>query len=169
MHTRLAADVGGTFTDIVVERGDQRWTTKVLTTPSAPEEGVLTGIEAALTLAGTPIGAVDSFVHGTTLATNAIIERRGAKTALIATDGFRDILEIGTESRYDQYELALARPRPLVPRPLRLTVRERIDARGKLLLPLDEADVAAVIGRLAGDGGRERRGRADPLLCGRRA
>ncbi len=148
MRTKLSADVGGTFTDIVVERGGARWTAKVLTTPAAPEEGVLTGIEAALALAATPLATVDSFVHGTTLATNAIIERRGARTALVATDGFRDVLEIGTESRYDQYELALARPRPLVPRPLRFTVRERIDARGKLLLELNEADVAAVADRL---------------------
>jgi N-methylhydantoinase A len=144
LRTKLSADVGGTFTDIVLERGDMRWTTKVLTTPAAPEEGVLTGIHAALGLAGIALAEVDTFIHGTTLATNAIIERRGAKTALIATDGFRDTLEIGTESRYDQYELALVRPRPLVPRPLRFTVRERIDARGEILLPLHEADVRAV-------------------------
>jgi N-methylhydantoinase A len=148
LQTKLAADVGGTFTDIVLERGGERWTTKVLTTPAAPEQGVLTGIHAALELAGIGLGAVDTFVHGTTLATNAIIERRGAKTALIATDGFRDTLEIGTESRYDQYELALARPRPLVPRPLRFTVRERIDARGGVLLALNEADVRATAAEL---------------------
>ena len=147
-RTRLSADVGGTFTDIVLQQGARRWTTKVLTTPAAPEEGVLAGIQSAMALSGTSIADVDTFVHGTTLATNAIIERRGAKTALIATDGFRDIIEIGTESRYDQYELALARPKPLVPRPLRFTVRERIDARGKLLLPLNEADVAALAERL---------------------
>ena len=147
-RTRLSADVGGTFTDIVLQRGAERWTTKVLTTPAAPEEGVLTGIESALALSGTTIADVETFVHGTTLATNAIIERRGAKTALVATDGFRDVIEIGTESRYDQYELALARPKPLVPRPLRFTVRERIDARGKELLPLNEEDVAIVAGRL---------------------
>jgi N-methylhydantoinase A len=84
------------------------------------------------------------FIHGTTLATNAIIERRGAKIALIATDGFRDVIEIGTESRYDQYELALVRPKPLVERPLRFTVRERMDARGGVRLALDEADVLGV-------------------------
>ncbi len=143
-RTKLSADVGGTFTDIVLEHGGRRWTTKVLTTPAEPEHGVLTGVRAALDLAGITLAAVDTFVHGTTLATNAIIERRGAKTALIATDGFRDTLEIGTESRYDQYELALVRPKPLVPRPLRFTVRERIDARGKVLLALHEADVRAV-------------------------
>ena len=147
-RTRLSADVGGTFTDIVIQQGAQRWTTKVLTTPASPEEGVLAGIQSALALSGTSIADVETFVHGTTLATNAIIERRGAKTALIATDGFRDVIEIGTESRYDQYELALARPKPLVPRPLRFTVRERIDARGKVLLRLNEADVTSLAERL---------------------
>ncbi len=143
-RTRLAADVGGTFTDIVLECAGTRWTTKVLTTPAAPEEGVLTGIRDVLALAAIPLSAVDTFVHGTTLATNALIERRGAKTALIATSGFRDVLEIGTESRYDQYELALERPKPLVPRPLRFTIPERVDARGNVLLPLDEAAVLAL-------------------------
>ncbi|HEY0184786.1 MAG TPA: hydantoinase/oxoprolinase family protein [Rhodopila sp.] len=152
IRTKLSADVGGTFTDIVLERGGTRWTTKVLTTPAAPEEGVLTGMHTALELAGIALSAVDTFVHGTTLATNAIIERRGAKTALIATDGFRDTLEIGTESRYDQYELALIRPKPLVQRPLRFTVRERIDARGKILLPLHEADVRAAAAALVDAG-----------------
>ena len=152
IRTKLSADVGGTFTDIVLEQGEARWTTKVLTTPAAPEQGVLTGIHAALALAGIELAAVDMFVHGTTLATNAIIERRGARTALIATDGFRDTLEIGTESRYDQYELALVRPKPLVPRPLRFTVRERIDARGAVLLPLHEDDVRDAAVRLQAAG-----------------
>nr|WP_245582543.1 hydantoinase/oxoprolinase family protein [Neorhizobium lilium] len=141
---RLSADVGGTFTDLVLEQGKTRWTSKVLTTPSRPEEGVLTGITKILGLAGKTIGEINTFVHGTTLATNAIIERRGAKTALITTDGFRDVVEIGTESRYDQYELALVRPKPLVERPFRFTVRERMDARGIELLPLSEEDVSAV-------------------------
>ncbi len=152
IRTKLAADVGGTFTDIGLEQGEARWTTKVLTTPAAPEQGVLTGIHAALALAGIELAAVDTFVHGTTLATNAIIERRGARTALIATDGFRDTLEIGTESRYDQYELALVRPKPLAPRPLRFTVRERVDARGAVLLPLHEDDVRETAARLRAAG-----------------
>ncbi len=148
---RIAADVGGTFTDVVIERGSRRWTTKVLTTPAAPEQGVLSGFAAALAMSGTAIEEIDTFVHGTTLATNAILERRGARIALVATDGFRDVLEIGTESRYDQYELAIARPAPLVPRPLRLTVRERIDARGVELLALNEDDVARVAATLAAE------------------
>jgi N-methylhydantoinase A len=141
---KLSADVGGTFTDIVLECGAMRWTGKVLTTPASPEEGVLRGIGEILVRAGKSIAEVAIFIHGTTLATNAIIERRGAKIALIATDGFRDVIEIGTESRYDQYELALVRPKPLVERPLRFTVRERMDARGGVRLPLNEADVLAV-------------------------
>lgn len=145
---RLSADVGGTFTDMVLEAGESRWTAKVLTTPARPEEGVRNGITQVLSLAGIGIGDVAAFVHGTTLATNAIIERRGARTALIGTDGFRDILEIGTESRYDQYELALVRPAPLVPRPLRFTVPERIGARGEILLPLAEEAVRGVAGDL---------------------
>lgn len=145
---RLSADVGGTFTDVVLEEGATRWTTKVLTTPAAPEEGVLDGVVKIMGIAGRSLPQVASFVHGTTLATNAIIERRGAKTALIATDGFRDVLEIGTESRYDQYELALVRPVPLVARPLRFTVRERMDARGNVLLALDEAQLLDIAAQL---------------------
>ena len=95
---KLSADVGGTFTDIVLEHGHRRWTGKILTTPSSPEEGVLRGVAEILVRADKSISDVDIFIHGTTLATNAIIERRGAKVALLATDGFRDVLEIGTES-----------------------------------------------------------------------
>jgi N-methylhydantoinase A len=144
LKLKLSADVGGTFTDIVLEYGAKRWTGKVLTTPASPEEGVLRGIAEILARTGKSISEVAIFIHGTTLATNAIIERRGAKIALIATDGFRDVIEIGTESRYDQYELALVRPKPLVERPLRFTVRERMDARGGVRLALDEADVLGV-------------------------
>jgi N-methylhydantoinase A len=138
----------------VLQHKGECWATKVLTTPGEPEQGVLTGVHAALALAGIELSAVDTFIHGTTLATNAIIERRGAKTALIATDGFRDTLEFGTESRYDQYELALVRPTPLVPRPLRFKVRERIDARGAILLRLNEADVRTVAASLRDAGVR---------------
>ncbi len=91
---------------------------------------------------------IDVFIHGTTLATNAIIERRGAKTALVATQGFRDVLDIGTESRYDQYDLAIDKPKPLAPRALRFTVPERIDAQGAVRLPLDEAAVRALVPEL---------------------
>ncbi|MBO1073946.1 hydantoinase/oxoprolinase family protein [Roseomonas marmotae] len=145
---RLAADIGGTFTDVVLDIGGDRRTRKVLTTPAAPEEGVLEGVLLVLEDAGLRFSDIDVFVHGTTLATNAIIERRGARTALIATQGFRDVLEIGTESRYDQYDLTLEKPVPLVPRALRFTVPERVDAEGMIRLPLDEAAVAALVAEL---------------------
>ncbi|MBD0274160.1 MAG: hydantoinase/oxoprolinase family protein, partial [Acetobacteraceae bacterium] len=110
---RLAVDIGGTFTDLALERNGERWTAKVLTTPGAPERGVLVGVRAVLRQAGIAPGEVALAVHGTTLATNAIIERKGARTALLTTEGFRDVLALGNESRYDQYDLNIALPQPL--------------------------------------------------------
>ncbi|MFC0384395.1 hydantoinase/oxoprolinase family protein [Muricoccus vinaceus] len=154
---RLAADIGGTFTDLALERADgqggvERWTAKVLTTPAAPERGVLEGIRAVLAKAGLGPADVALFIHGTTLATNAVIERKGARTALLTTEGFRDVLALGNESRYDQYDLNITLPQPLVPRRWRLTVPERLDNTGRVLLPLDEAAVRAAVGRLRGEG-----------------
>ncbi|UZE50755.1 hydantoinase/oxoprolinase family protein [Rhodopseudomonas sp. P2A-2r] len=143
-EVRLAVDIGGTFTDIVLDVGPDRRTRKLLTTPSRPEEAVLDGMRLILADARAHISDIDVFIHGTTLATNAIIERRGAKTALVATQGFRDVLDIGTESRYDQYDLSIDKPKPLAPRSLRFTVPERIDAYGAVRLPLDEAAVRAL-------------------------
>jgi len=148
---RMAVDIGGTFTDVVLDRGSERITRKVLTTPR-PEEGVLSGARRVLGDAGLHFSDIDVFIHGTTLATNAIIERRGARTALIATDGFRDTLDIATESRYDQYDLTIEKPQPLVPRSLRFTVPERVDVHGKVRLALDEAAVAAQVARLRDNG-----------------
>src|SRR6185437_9073305 len=138
---RMAVDIGGTFTDVVLDRGSERITRKVLTT-QRPEEGVLSGARLVLGDANLHFSDIDVFVHGTTLATNAIIERRGARTALIASDGFRDVLDIANESRYDQYDLTIEKPAPLAPRALRLTVPERIDVHGAVRLALDEAAVA---------------------------
>ena len=145
---RLAVDIGGTFTDIVLEAGNERTTAKVLTTQAAPEEGVITGITDALERAGIEAEAIDLLIHGTTLATNAIIERKGALTALITTEGFRDVVDIGYESRYNQYDLMIEKPAPLVPRYRRLTVPERVDIRGRILTPLDEKAVLALIPEL---------------------
>ena len=141
---RLATDIGGTFTDIVLERGETRFTTKVLTTPHAPEEAVVEGTRIVLAEAGIGFADLAVFVHGTTLATNAVIERKGARTALIATDGFRDVIEIADEGRYDQYDIFIDKPRQLVERKLRFTVPERIDVMGKEWLPLDEAALRKV-------------------------
>jgi N-methylhydantoinase A len=149
---RLAVDIGGTFTDVVVETAHARHTKKVLTTPAAPEEGVMSGVLGVLAEAGLTVGAGDVIIHGTTLATNAIIERKGARTALIATEGFRDTLDIADEGRYDQYDIDIDKPRPLVPRAWRFTVPERIDVEGQVRRPLDEAAVTALVPRLEAAG-----------------
>src|SRR3954462_10677341 len=149
---RMAVDIGGTFTDIVLDRGSERLTRKVLTTAQRPEQGVLDGARLVLADAGLHFSDIDVFVHGTTLATNAIIERRGAGTALIATDGFRDVIEIATESRYDQYDLTIEKPKPLVPRELRFTVPERVDINGGVRLALDEAAVERQVAWLRENG-----------------
>jgi N-methylhydantoinase A len=146
---RLAVDIGGTFTDIALEWPHEgvleRHTAKVLTTPSAPEQGVMDGIARCLTETGLKPESIAIVIHGTTLATNALIERKGATTALITTEGFRDVLALGNESRYDQYDLNIVLPEPLVPRWLRLPVPERLNAQGAVLKPLDEAAVRALL------------------------
>ncbi|HEU4377700.1 MAG TPA: hydantoinase/oxoprolinase family protein [Hyphomicrobiaceae bacterium] len=149
---RLAVDIGGTFTDIVLIEGERRFVSKVLTTPKAPEMAVIDGTRSALTSAGLAFADIALFVHGTTLATNAIIERKGAKTALIATDGFRDVIEIADESRFDQYDINITKTPPLVPRELRFTVPERLDVHGAVRLALDEGAVRAVAKRIADAG-----------------
>jgi len=151
MRARLAADIGGTFTDVVLESPAGRDTAKVLTT-AAPEVGVLEGVRRVLGAAGLPPSEVSVFVHGTTLATNALIERKGARTGLLTTAGFRDAVEIGREGRYDMYDLFIDQPSPLVPRHLRLEVSERMLADGRVLTPLDPASARAAIERLRGAG-----------------
>lgn len=142
---RLAVDIGGTFTDLALEHEGNRTTAKVLTTPAAPEKGVMEGVRTILAAAGLAPSDIQVLIHGTTLATNAVIERKGARTALITTEGFRDVLALGNESRYDQYDLNIVLPEPLVPRYLRLPVPERLDNEGKVLLPLDPAAVRALV------------------------
>ncbi|MGE0212091.1 MAG: hydantoinase/oxoprolinase family protein [Parvibaculaceae bacterium] len=138
---RLAADIGGTFTDIVLEAGKKRFSGKVLTTTHAPELGVIEGIVQVLDQAGIGLEEVGVLIHGTTLATNALIERKGARTAFITTRGFRDIVETGYEKRFDHYDLMIDRPMPLVPRTRRLELEERLSADGDVLVPLDEAAI----------------------------
>ena len=149
---RVGIDVGGTFTDVVLEAGGARTSAKVLTTSQAPEKGVIDGLQEALRKAGLAPGDVGLLLHGTTLATNAVIERRGARTAFITTEGFRDILEVGYETRYDQYDLMIEKVTPIVPRRLRFTVPERVDARGRILEELDEEAVHALVPALAAAG-----------------
>src|SRR5229473_1836595 len=149
---RLAVDIGGTFTDLALEWGGKRTSVKVLTTPRAPEEGVLTGIEEILKLSGVKPADLGLIVHGTTLATNAIIERKGAKTALIVTEGFRDSIEMAFEHRFEQYDIFMRKPPPLVARDLRFGVPERLDGRGNVLIPLDEGAVRTLAPRLKAAG-----------------
>ena len=149
---RVGIDVGGTFTDVVLEAGGARTSAKVLTTSQAPEKGVIDGLQEALRKAGLAPGDVGLLLHGTTLATNAVIERRGARTAFITTEGFRDILEVGYETRYDQYDLMIEKVTPIVPRRLRFTVPERVDARGRILEDLDEEAVHALVPKLSAAG-----------------
>ena len=136
---RIGVDVGGTFTDFVLvdEERDQIFTGKRLTTPHDPSAAILDGTARLLTEAGTEAEAVHSVVHGTTLVTNTIIERTGAKVGLITTRGSRDALEMGKETRYDLYDLFLESPPTLVPRHLRREVAERMSADGEILLDFD--------------------------------
>ncbi len=145
---RLAVDVGGTFTDVVLEKGTAQTTLKVLTTPAAPEHGVLAGIDGVLQAANLSAGDIDILIHGTTLATNALIERKGAKTALVTTEGMRDSVEMALENRFEQYDLNIDRPQPIVPRHLRFAVRERLNHAGEVLVALDEDSVHAVVHEL---------------------
>ncbi len=151
---RIGFDIGGTFTDFVLldtKAGTVRLH-KCLTTPRDPSEGALAGLAELLAAAGIGLASVGEIVHGTTLVTNALIERRGASLGLITTAGFRDILEMGTEQRYDIYDLFLQFPEPLVPRRLRLEVPERMDRDGNVVTPLDADAVRAAARALAADG-----------------
>src|SRR5580692_1328477 len=145
---RLGVDIGGTFTDVALEVGDKRYTAKGLTTPRAPEDGVLAILRSVIAEAGIAPGDVRLIIHGTTLATNALIERKGAKTALLTTEGFRDVVEIRHENRFEQYDVNIDLPPPLVLRRLRLPIRERVDAQGQVLIPLDAASVDSAIDTL---------------------
>ncbi|MEM8800622.1 MAG: hydantoinase/oxoprolinase family protein [Pseudomonadota bacterium] len=154
----LAIDIGGTFTDVVLDQNGKQTTTKVLTRYDAPEVGVMDGIASVLVKSGIvdpgttgealPIDCLAGakrIIHGTTLATNALIERKGAKTALITTKGHRDTLEMAHENRFAQYDINVDRAAPLVPRHLRFPVEERMDKDGKIRLPLAVEDVERLI------------------------
>ncbi|MFA8443480.1 hydantoinase/oxoprolinase family protein [Yoonia sp.] len=149
---RMGVDIGGTFTDVVLEVGKDQFSTKVLTTYAAPENAIIDGMHQVCGKAGVAPAQIAQIIHGTTLATNALIERRGAKTALITTEGFRDVIEMRTESRFEQYDLNLQLPEPLLPRQHRFTLKERMDARGNVLIPLERGDVEALADEIASYG-----------------
>lgn len=147
-ETRVGVDIGGTFTDVVSVHDGRIRVTKVPSTPDAPERGVFDGLEAATTDGPFDFGDVTYLAHGTTVATNAVLEREWAETALVTTEGFRDALEIGRQARPDIYDFQAEKPAPVVPRDRRFEVPGRLDERGAELTPLDEdavRDVAAEI------------------------
>jgi N-methylhydantoinase A len=150
---RLAVDIGGTFTDVALEiAGGALVTAKTLTTPRSPESGVINGVTDALARASLSPADIGVIIHGTTLATNALIEKRGATTALLTTEGHRDTLEMAYENRFEQYDVNIDRPPPIVPRWLRLPIRERLNASGEALIALDEQSVLGVIPVLEKEG-----------------
>lgn len=151
---RIGFDIGGTFTDFILFDAATRTLRlhKRLTSASDPSEAALLGLEEIAAMAGIGLADVAEVVHGTTLVTNALIERKGSRLGLITTAGFRDILEMGTEQRYDIYDLFLEFPDPLVPRRLRREVTERVDRDGRIVMALNEDDVRAEVRHLAAAG-----------------
>jgi N-methylhydantoinase A len=145
---RAGVDIGGTFTDIVLETPSGQISTKVLTTYTRPEDAIIEGLLAVCHKAAISPSDIGMVIHGTTLATNALIERRGARTALITTAGFRDVIEMRTESRFEQYDLNLVLPEPLIAREYRYTVKERLLADGSIDTPLDTDEVIRCIDEL---------------------
>ena len=146
---RLGADIGGTFTDVVLEVDGELYSAKVLTTYDAPEDAIIEGLHQVCAKAKVSPSGIGQIIHGTTLATNALIERRGAKTAFITTRGFRDVIEMRTESRFEQYDLNLTLPEPLLPRQRRYVLEERVAASGEVLVPLNRVDVEALVEEIA--------------------
>ncbi|MFB2551308.1 hydantoinase/oxoprolinase family protein [Ensifer soli] len=151
-NCRVGVDIGGTFTDIALDLDGVLHSLKLLTDYAAPERAILEGIERVAAMAGIAVSDIGLVIHGTTLATNALIERRGAKTAFVTTEGFRDVLEMRTENRFEQYDLDIVLPPALIARADRFTVRERMNAAGAVLLPLETASLAAAIEAVSAGG-----------------
>ncbi|WP_043200305.1 hydantoinase/oxoprolinase family protein [Pseudomonas putida] len=149
---RAGVDIGGTFTDVAMEVGERLYSTKVLTNYSNPEQAIIDGLKQVCEQAEIDLAAIDTLIHGTTLATNALIERRGARTALITTEGFRDVIEMRTESRFEQYDLNIVLPTALVPRNDRFVLAERVMADGSVAKPLDVAQTRALCQRVVDAG-----------------
>src|SRR5690554_2712863 len=142
---RVGVDIGGTFTDVVLEAGRELHSTKVLTDYTAPERAILKGLEQVLKQASLGFSDIDVVIHGTTLATNALIERRGVRTALITTEGFRDVIEMRTENRFEQYDLNIVLPPALIDRADRFVLRERVGAQGQVLRSPEQQDIQALV------------------------
>src|SRR5262245_35892789 len=159
---RIGIDTGGTFTDFVVARGSRLTSFKVPSTPHNPAEAILEGIDRVIADA-----RVNTFeiVHGTTVATNALLERKGARTALITTEGFEDVIEIGRQARPEIYNLMVTRPAPLVPSELRLGVRERIGPDGEILEQLQPESISTLLKRLGAAAGDSKETVQSVAIC----
>ena len=151
---RIAVDIGGTFTDVALETQTNQYTAKTLTTKPKPEEGVVSGVLDVLEQSKIDAAEVESLIYGTTLATNLLIERAGSPVALLTTKGFRDSIEMRNENRFEQYDVNIELPTPLVPRAMRYGITERITATGDVLFPLDEKQVRLCVPKLANAGVR---------------
>ena len=149
---RVGVDIGGTFTDVALEHPGGLSSCKVLTNYANPEQAIVDGIVQAAEQAGVSLNAIGLVIHGTTLVTNALIERRGAKLAFITTEGFRDVVEMRSENRFEQYDLNLVLPKPLVPRKDRFTLSERVAADGSVLAPIDPTELNALVERIVAGG-----------------
>lgn len=152
MTARLSVDIGGTFTDVVLDVDGALTTTKVLTTYADPAQAVMAGVDEVLGAAAVMPGDIVLALHGTTLATNALIERRGATTGLLTTAGHRDALEMALENRFEQYDINIDRPQPLVARPYRIGIEQRHAADGHELVALNEAQLLESVAALVADG-----------------
>ena len=162
MSYRMGIDIGGTFTDfaLIDDRTGTLTIHKQLTTPSDPSVAVLDGAARLLRRAGLSFAELGSIIHGSTLVTNAVIERRGAVTGMLVTEGFSDVLDIAMERRYDIYDLRLRFPAPIVPRAMRAEIAERMQADGSVATALDPAAAVARVGEL-----RERHGIVALAIC----
>lgn len=145
---RVGVDIGGTFTDIALDVDGVLHSTKILTDYELPERAILTGVKSVVEAAGLTLADIDQLIHGTTLATNVLIERRGARTAFITTEGFRDTLEMRTENRFEQYDINITLPPPLIEREHRYTLRERLDVHGDVLIAPSKVDIDALVERI---------------------
>ena len=149
---RLAIDIGGTFTDIVLENQNNLITKKVLTSIAQPEVAVIEGVSELLDENNITSSEIKMIIHGTTLATNAVIERKGAKTCFITTEGFRDVLDIGYESRFDQYDILIEKTMSLVPRKHRFVIKERTDVNGSIIEPINTEAFSNLVQKIKDEG-----------------
>ena len=144
---RIGNDIGGTFTDTVIlnDETGKILLGKVLTTPENPAKGTIESISTTLMKQNGRMQDVKHIIHGTTLITNAVIERKGVRTGLITTKGFKDVIEVGKEKRYNEYDMYVFFPKPLVPRRLRREISERLDSQGVVLEPVKRGEVEKVV------------------------